>query len=215
MKVRWLSAIVATIVLAVILLLGSIYKKSRIPELSNNTKSHLTPNQTRENSNNPTPRVGLKHLDTGDLNKKVDTVERKSFDEEESDIRESTLTETEISNMSRTQFIEFLNFTESILPTKADIKQLPAGAIHHTPSLIIQAGKDLGLIKEVLKVHESYDFEAAQFYEKCAKNNERPLPVKALCLTNLIQIKKKKNEPIDLSAYPKNIVELTKLIIDI
>lgn len=57
---------------------------------------------------------------------------------------------------------------------------------------MLQAGKELCLIKEVIKIHESYEDLAAGFYQICALNNESPTPVRALCLTNLVEIKRKK-----------------------
>lgn len=215
MKVRRLSAIVTIIILAVILLIGSIYKKSIKLEYNNNSKSYLTTKQSEENPNNPTLRVGLKSIIAGNLKKQVEMFESKELKSDEILTRERSYTEAEILDMSQSQFVDLLKTIDSKLPTIADIKLLPAGALHHTPTLIIQAGKDLGLIKEVVALHKSFESDAVLFYEKCAKANDRPVPVKALCLTNLIQIKKKNNESINLAAYPKHIVELTKLIIDI
>jgi DNA polymerase-3 subunit epsilon len=73
----------------------------------------------------------------------------------------------------------------------------------------------LSFLKEVLKVHESYERVAAPFYERCAKNAERPTPVRALCLTNLIQVKKKNNERINVADYPSDLIELSRMITDL
>ena len=215
MKVRGLSAIVTTIVLAVILLLGSRYLKSSKINHSYDTRSRLTTKQTEKILAKPTPRIGLKSLISQNLEKQDQMIENKEFIDESLLTRELTYTEIEINEMTQTQFVDLLKATELKLPSIADIGKLPAAAVHHTPALIMQAGRDLGFLKEVLKVHESYEKEAAIFYEKCAQTNERPKTIKALCLTNLIEIKKKNNEVINLNKYPKDIVGLSKLIIDI
>ena len=216
MKVRGLSAIVTTIVLAVILYLGSRYINSTKIDHSNDTKNHLTHNLTQKNLAKPTPRVaGLQ------INEKKDNLNKSVNQSEVKDGNESLLaigpsqTEVEINNMTQSQFTVLLKSTELKLPTIADIKKLPSEAVHHTPAIIMQAGRDLGYIKEILKVHPSYEIEANVFYEKCAKTKEFPKSVKALCLTNLIEIKKKNGEILNLNNYPNDIVELSKLIIDI
>ena len=108
-----------------------------------------------------------------------------------------------------------LKETEFRLPKLTDIKKLPAGVLHHTPPIILQAGRDLGVIKEILKVHESFERVATPFYMTCAKNNEGTTPVRALCLTNLIVIKKKNNQNINLKEFPERLIELSRIITDI
>ncbi|MBC7537230.1 MAG: hypothetical protein H7281_00295 [Bacteriovorax sp.] len=128
---------------------------------------------------------------------------------------ERVYTEEEINEMTESKFVELLKDTERRLPKLTDLKKIPPGALHHTPPLIILAGRDLGVIKEVLKVHESYERVAAPFYKSCAKNDEGTTPVRALCLTNLIEIKRKKNENLNLKDYPERLIALSKMITDI
>lgn len=213
MKVRGLSALMTVLTLAVLLLVGSRYLKSKNSVTSDDMKSQLTPNDERQNTANPAQK-GLKAIIAGNLKKQEEMVERKDFDDSSLLVRERVYTESEINEMSETQFIALLAETESKLPTVNDIRKLPPGALHRTPAPVIQAGKDLGLLKEVLKVHESYEREAQVFYKKCALTVERPTSVKALCLTNLIEIKKKNGEKLNLAAFPADIVALTKLITD-
>lgn len=218
MKVRGLSALMTVLVLAVLLLVGSRYLKSQNSAVSNDIKSQKNelgaPNEETQKSADNKPR-GLKAIIAGNLKKQEDMQERTDFDDSTLLVRERVYTENEINEMSEVQFRELLKETESKLPTIGDIRKLPPGALHRTPAPVMQAGKDLGLLKEVLKVHESYEKDALVFYEKCAKTKERPMPVKALCLTNLIEIKKKNGEKINLSAYPTEVVELTKLITEL
>lgn len=121
-------------------------------------------------------------------------------------------TEEEITELSEDQFTELLKETKNKLPTLSDMKELPEDAIHHTPAVLVQAGQDLGLIKEILKVHESYERLATHFYKSCAKDEEGATAVRALCLTNFMEIKKKNNESLDLKEYPKRLVELSKMV---
>lgn len=206
MKVRGLSALVTVLVLALLVLVGSRYLKSEKNLASDDMKSQLTPNEASKK--------GLKAIIAGNLKKQEEMVERKDFDDGSLLVRERVYTEAEINDMSEVEFKALLVETEAKLPTVNDIKKLPAGALHRTPAPVMQAGKDLGLLKEILKVHESYERDAADFYKKCAQTLERPISVKALCLTNLIEIKKKNGEKLNLAAYPTDVVELTRLITD-
>lgn len=128
---------------------------------------------------------------------------------------ERFFTEKEIENMSAEEFSEVVKDIERKLPKLQDIRQLPEQALHHTPVALISAGKDLGLIKEILETHKSYEPEALNFYERCAQNDESPTPLRALCLTNIIEINNKNSISTDTSVYPKDIVELSELVIGI
>lgn len=130
-------------------------------------------------------------------------------------MRERLYTESELNEMSEGQFEELLKDTERKLPRVSDLKKLPAGALHRTPPAVIQAGRDLGVIREVLKIHESYDRIAAPFYKSCASDNEGVTPVRALCLTNLIEIKKKNGETLNLKEFPNQLIELSKMVTEI
>lgn len=129
--------------------------------------------------------------------------------------KERIYTEQEINEMTEEKFSMLLKDTANRLPKRSDIKQIPSGALHRTPEIIIKAGRDLGLIKEVLKIHESYERVAASFYQSCAKDEEGTTPVRALCLTDLIQIKKKHGQELKMNEFPNQIVELSKMVTDI
>lgn len=124
-------------------------------------------------------------------------------------------TEAEIKSMTAQGFDELLLDVERRLPTLADIKSVPAGALHRTPETIMLAGKDLGLIKEVLNAHENYSDRALVFYDNCAKNDQRPTPIRALCLTNVVEMKKRFSMHINLKDYPAQVIDLAKMITDI
>jgi hypothetical protein len=128
---------------------------------------------------------------------------------------ERIYTEEEIRNTTEQQFYEMLKETEKRLPTLSEIKQVPSGALHHIPPVVLEAGRNLGALKEVFKYHPEYETKAITMYSECAHAENRPMPVRALCLTNLIEVSKKYNLPLDLKSFPNNIVELTKLVTDI
>lgn len=130
-------------------------------------------------------------------------------------MRERLYTEAEINEMTEQQFEDLLKETERKLPKVSDLKKLPAGALHRTPPDVLQAGRDLGVIREVLKVHEAYERVAAPFYKNCARNNEGVTPVRALCLTNLIEIKKKNGETLNLKEFPNQLIELSRMVTEI
>lgn len=154
-----------------------------------------------------------------DLIKKNLEAQEKSVVENETNkpilLKKRNYSEAEIQRMTIEEFKDLATSTEASLPTISDIRKLPPGALHHVPEPVIQAGRDLGLVKEILAVHPSFTDEANVLYENCSDKDELPQSVRALCLTNLIQNKKAQGEKLNLSLYPKEIVELTKLVIDI
>lgn len=183
-------------------------KKDRELIALNETKSQLT-----EEENAP-KKPGLQELIKKNLARQEEAGNNQSAQENVL-MRERIYTEAEINEMSEQQFEELLKETERKLPKIADLKKLPAGALHRTPPDVIQAGRDLGVIREVLKVHEAYERVAAPFYNNCAKNNEGVTPVRALCLTNLIEIKKKNGESLNLKEFPNQLIELSRMVTEI
>jgi hypothetical protein len=129
--------------------------------------------------------------------------------------RERIYTEEEITSMSVESFNELLSETERRLPKKADLKELPPGALHQTPPALIEAGRNLGVIKEAIKSHPDYEKLATPFYKKCSLDKDAPTTVQALCLTNLILINKKNKTGINLNDYPKDVVNLSKMVTDL
>jgi len=172
-------------------------------------KSQLTAENTNENKP-----LRLKTIIANNLKKHDKMTERIDFDDSTLIVRERVYTEKEINEMTEVDFISLVKKTEIKLPKLSDIKKIPAAALHRTPAPIMQAGKDLGLIKEILIVHESYAPIAAKMHQRCAKDALRPTPVRALCLTDLIQYKKKNGEKINKADYPAELIDLTRMITD-
>ena len=209
MKLRGLSALVTVLVLAALLFVSSRYLKTQNELTSNDMKSQLMLQNSSENKPKSLKDVIAKNLQSRD-----EMTERKDFDDSVLE-KERIYTESEINEMSEEQFMGLLKDIELKLPRISDIKKLPPEALHRTPEPVMQAGRDLGLIKEILKVHESYDRVAVGLYERCAKETDRPTAVRALCLTNLVTIKKKNGQKINTAQYPAELVELTKMITDL
>ena len=216
MKLRGLSAIVTTIVLAALLGAGSYYLKSKNTDHSNDIKSQLTSESPSQNAATVTENKpsALKNLIANTIKKQEEMTERKDFDNSVLEL-ERFYTDQEIADMTEEEFTVLVQEIELKFPKLSDIKKLPPGALHRTPAPVLQAGKELGLLKEILKVHESYERVAVGFYERCAKSAERPTPVRALCLTNLVTTKKKNSEKVNLKEYPSELVELTRMITDL
>jgi hypothetical protein len=209
MKLRGLRAAVLLVVVALMLGLGLYY----LNQSKNMAQNEIKSQSAQEHSEKAAPTT-LKSIIAKNIEKQNDMVERVDFGEPLV-AGERFYTEEEINNMTEVQFEELLKTTEAKLPKLSDIRKLPPAALHRTPAPIIQAGKDLGLLKEVLKVHESYKEIAQGFYDQCAKASDRPTPVRALCLTNLIEIKKAKGEKIDTKAYPQELINLAKIVTDL
>ena len=201
----------ATLVIAVatLVLLVTLFLRGRNNVPSDDMKSQLTTENTSENR----PK-GLKAIIASNLKKQEEMTERTEFDDSTLLVRERVYTEKEINEMTEEEFTSLVKETEVKLPKLSDIKNLPPAALHRTPAPVMQAGKDLGLLKEILKVHESYEPIAAKMYQSCAKDAQKPTPVRALCLTDLIQYKKKNGEKINKAEYPATLIDLTKMITD-
>lgn len=206
MKLRGHKAQTIVIAVATLVLLGTLFLRDRKSSSENERNSQLT-------TENDAPK-NLKAVIVGNLKKQEEMSERVDFDDSQLLVRERAYTENEINDMTEEEFAALVKETETKLPKLSDIKKLPPAALHRTPAPVMQAGKDLGLLKEVLAVHESYDRVAAGMYERCAKDKDRPTPVRALCLTDLIQYKKKNGSSINKADYPAELIDLTKMITD-
>ncbi len=128
---------------------------------------------------------------------------------------ERIYTQEEIDRMNETEFKNLLLEIEHKLPKKSDLKKIPEQALHHTPAAIIEAGRNLGLIKEIIKVHKNYETMALDFYHNCTKNEETPTTVRAICLTNLVVINRLNGNKFNTNGYPKELVDLSKIVTDL
>lgn len=211
MEKRTFSPGFTALILTIILIGAGVYlkhKKDRELIALNETKSQLTEDESAPK------KVSLTDLIKKNLAKQEEAAQPQN-EPGAMLMRERFYTEAEINEMTETQFEELLKDTERKLPKLSDLKKIPAGALHRTPPVVIQAGRDLGVIKEVLKVHESYDRAAVPFYKSCAKDDEGVTPVRALCLTNLIEIKKKNGETLNLKEFPNQLIELSKMVTEL
>jgi hypothetical protein len=197
--------------LALILAGVSMYLNHKKKHALNEIKSQLTQENKVLSTNDSkiisaesqsTP-LGQSALNQAEITTKKDLVSK-----------ERVYTEIELAQMTEIQFVELLKETQRRLPKLSEIKKIPEGALHHTPELVMEAGRNLGVIKEVLKSHENYEKAAMPFYLECAKNDEGSTPVRALCLTNLIELHKKLKKPLNLKEFPSQIVELSRLVTD-
>ena len=203
MKKSRYSPILLIFVIAVLAVGQFVFSKRHDIVLSNINKNKLTP---------------IKKIQQSALLAKILPFQEKKINGPQIDkefFNERQYTDQELSTMSEENFKQLLKETESKLPLLNDIKKLPSTALHHTPALIIRAGKDLGVIKEILIINTSLEKFALGFYQRCAKNNKVVTPVRALCLTNLLEINKKNGFFTNTSEYPQNILELSKMVIDL
>ena len=198
MKKPSFSAAYIMLSLALFMAAVSFYLNHNKLNVQNDNKSKLTLEKVEEKAEQKVS--GFKAV----MEKNLANQEKIAIAQTASDnvlTQDRSFTELEIKEMTEEKFIDLLKDTQRRLPKISDIKKLPPGVLHRTPEIIIQAGRDLGVLKEVLKVHESYERDAFPFYKNCAKNAEGPTPLRALCLTNLIEIKKKNGENLNLKEY--------------
>jgi hypothetical protein len=206
MKLKELERGLVLLLVAGLLAGTSYYLNSRKPPAPDVSNSQLTVQETTKKTSK------IRSL----LNKAL----RKSETQVDSSATplvtlERHYTEQEIVQMNELAFSELLTSIELRLPKLSDIKTLPPGALHRTPEVILEAGRDLGLIKEILTTHEKFIPKAIGFYDSCAKSDVRPTAVRALCLTNLALLKKQREEKVNLKDYPIQVVDLAKMITDL
>ncbi|MDO9183385.1 MAG: hypothetical protein Q7U04_13305 [Bacteriovorax sp.] len=209
MKKRSASPLLITASISLIIMGILAYTQSSSISLINDNKSKLTLKNIAKNTATKVP--VLKTLLSNNIAKKNVQAE---FENNQQNIltKERIYTEQEINEMSEVQFQNLLQDTKLKFPKISEIKKLPAEALHQTPAVIIEAGRNLGVIKEVLKNHEPYEKIASSFYKNCAKDSEGTTPVRALCLANLIELKKKNSESLDLKDYPNHLIELSRMV---
>ncbi len=192
-----------------VLVLVSIYRNTQFKKPLIASKNELT-----TTSETVTKTQKLKDIVAKNLLKNQEMVERTDFDNSVIN-QERLYTETEIANMTESEFVNLLNDISLKLPKLSDIKKIPPQALHRTPPPVLQAGRDLGLIKEIINIHENFQSKTIPFYDECSKNIERPVPVRALCLTNLIIVKKKLGLKFNRQEYSPEILDLAKMVTEL
>jgi len=68
------------------------------------------------------------------------------------------------------------------LPVKQDLKNLNEHEVHDTPKILLEAGKELGRVAEILNSNPRLIKEGAKFYRSCVGTAKFPSSVRALCL---------------------------------
>lgn len=159
--------------------------------------------------------VSLNKIIQKNIDKRNEEMHEVSMQNETMLTKERNYTQEEIVRMTESEFKTVLIDIERKLPKKTDLKKIPAEALHQTPPAIIEAGRNLGLIKEIIKVHKNYETFALDFYQDCSKNDETPTTVRAICLTNLIVINQLNGNKFNTNGYPKEIVDLSKIVTDL
>lgn len=118
-----------------------------------------------------------------------------------------------IQHLNMEDFKAIITKTDEELPKIKDIQKLSDEELHHTPGLLIEAGRALGNIKQILSQRDDLVDEGLKFYDRCARSRELSTPVRSLCLTNFINYKKEKGENYNLSGINSDVIRLTKEVI--
>lgn len=97
------------------------------------------------------------------------------------------------------------------LPLKSDLQKLDDGQAHSIPQELLQTGRELGKLKELVIKYPNFkelQDEAKTYYKSCADKDEVPTSIRSLCLFNRLQLAKNHNEKFDISSYPPEIKQL-------
>ena len=81
------------------------------------------------------------------------------------------------------------------LPTMAELRKLPAGALHRTPAPVMKANAAIGQVAEALEREPARAGEGLAFYGDCARRADVATSVRALCLTKMRQLSKSSGLP--------------------
>lgn len=96
------------------------------------------------------------------------------------------------------------------LPRKNQIQYLSSEELHHTPDIILIAGKRLGDLRELLS-HSKNDptitAKTFQFYKKCAFNKDLLKSIRTLCFIHAKEI----DHNIDVPNEIKLLISMSKL----
>ncbi len=130
----------------------------------------------------------------------------------EKSISHESVSQTELKAQSL-EVQEFIQFTEKVyqsLPFISDFQRLSESEVHHTPALMIEAGEKLGEIAQALEDHPEWAESAIPFYTDCARNDQFPNPVRALCYYHLNQIKNQNSSAFIDASVPVEVRSLAE-----
>ncbi|RYZ87324.1 MAG: hypothetical protein EOP06_12865, partial [Proteobacteria bacterium] len=87
-------------------------------------------------------------------------------------------------SMDLNQFRQLLARTKQDLPKLKQLRELSSKDVHHTPTLIVNAGIALGQVAQALHDNPALASEATAFYQECFLGSELPVQIRSLCLAN-------------------------------
>lgn len=117
-----------------------------------------------------------------------------------------------IKSIETDEFSGFLMKMYSAIPTIDELRNLSLEESHNYPNPLIETGRNMGLLVDLIKGNKDYLKEAIGFYSKCSKRDRFPKSVRALCLANLLKYSKGSDYHPDLSLYPHRVLEMVKIM---
>lgn len=130
-------------------------------------------------------------------------------------ITKEIISKEKIKRMTLAEFKAFLGSALTNIPLKEDLASITSNQAHHIPKELLEGGKKLGVIREVLSNRPEFTKSASAFYEACAKQKKAMSSFRAMCLSNLIKLARKENKTFNLEGYNERVVELATEISDI
>jgi len=101
---------------------------------------------------------------------------------------------------------------QASLPTLDKIKSLTEEEVHSTPTSVMEAGLKLGELAEAIEKDPSLAPEGIAFYGKCARRGDISSSVRALCLSDLRDLSKKRGQAADESGIPAEITRMAAVL---
>lgn len=114
----------------------------------------------------------------------------------------------------RDEFSAQVDQAWSLLPTTESLRSLSHEEAHDTPEVILQGGRAVGEIAERVAKDPLLKTRAAAFYQHCAEATAVAVPIRALCLSQLRELKTRYGmaDSIETSHVSSEVIRLANLI---
>lgn len=106
------------------------------------------------------------------------------------------------------QFKEVTEYAFRSIPTIEALQALDASEVHDMPEKLNQAGIALGRVAQAIQDHPELANEGMDFYKRCAKTDDFPSSVRALCYFSLKGLGAAHHVEIAEGDYPAEVREL-------
>lgn len=121
----------------------------------------------------------------------------------------------DFSNSTNKEIQSFLNEGYAQFPKQKDLQKKSQGQVHFIPVEVKLTGEFISKVVTTSRSNKQFKDEAYPFFSKCARDEELPTTVRALCLSHYLRWAKDKGDKIDTAGLPKKVIELSNLTLQL